>query len=105
VPAQTRRKKITRGPRKGQTITVYAKSGSEVLVASGRGKNRQKGNPRAGKKFTRAIDSKGREVHIYAGGKRVTLKGRRARGVRFGQKPRGGFTVAQRQRAVRRGRR
>jgi hypothetical protein len=104
---ETRKKRITRGPRKGQVITVYAKSGTEVKgVVSGSGTNKAKGNPRAGQDFVKSIDSKGREVHTYANGKSVTIRGRRAKEVRFAKSvkssdgKRNVLTTRQRQNAV-----
>lgn len=111
--AKTRKKRITRGPRKGQVIEVYVKSGTEVRrdVATGKtGTNRQKGSARAGRKYTEAIDAKGRSVHIYKDPKtgrerRVVLKGKRNAAVRSTKATRyedgsRGLTVAQRQAAV-----
>lgn len=106
----TKQKRITRGPRKGKVITVYAKSGTEVKgVVSGSGTNTRKGNPRAGQKYVTSIDSKGREVHTYANGKSVTIRGRRAKQVRFAKSvkssdgKRNVLTTKQRQNAVAKG--
>lgn len=55
--AETTKKRLTRGPRKGQVVEVYVKSGTEVRrktgvkgenhtrVFGGQATNRQKGNP------------------------------------------------------------
>jgi hypothetical protein len=75
-------------------------------VVSGSGTNSQKGNPRAGQKYVTSIDSKGREVHTYANGKSVTIRGRRAKAVRFAKSvksadgKRNVLTTRQRQNAV-----
>jgi hypothetical protein len=75
--AATRQKRITRGPRKGQTITVYAKSGTEVKSVrgtyQGSGINRTR-NKRSGMAYTKIRKANGKIAHAYANGKVVTLK-------------------------------
>ncbi|EHN09418.1 hypothetical protein PAI11_37520 [Patulibacter medicamentivorans] len=85
--AQTTTKQITRGPRKGQVVEIYVKSGTEVRrktgvrgedhtrVYSGSGTNRQRGNPRAGRKFTTTTNAKGQVAHVYADGTEVVVRG------------------------------
>lgn len=74
--AATRQKRITRGARKGQTITVYSKSGSEVKAVRGKfqgaGINRT-GNKRSGLAFTTIKLRNGRTAHAYANGQVVVL--------------------------------
>ncbi len=67
-------KKLTRGPRKGQTVRGYESPGGQFSEIK---TNARKGNPRAGKKFITTRDSKGRRVHTYEDGSSVTLKGSR----------------------------
>lgn len=76
-------RRITRGPRKGQSVVGYVgrdgkfraartKGGKKLLTEKGKSapgfltdKNTQRGNKRRGKTFIRAQDSKGRKIHRY----------------------------------------
>lgn len=81
-------KRLSRGARKGQSVQGYitrsgkfqaipakTRGGQTVKLGAGKGKgaafatdrNMQRGNPRAGKTFTRATTASGQQIHRYIG--------------------------------------
>lgn len=84
MPARITTKRLTRGPRKGQVVSVYASNGNEVRSNQGHTRNRHRILRRARPSVVRV----GKNQPTRAARKIRQMKSRRVKRLRFGG-PRG----------------